>query len=66
MLYTIHSIFFKTKFDEMRVNVYNTTLDILINGLNLELKFRQETLDMINMIGNFVNLDITYRILPIK
>ncbi|KAL4113589.1 hypothetical protein QTP88_017193 [Uroleucon formosanum] len=47
---------FKTKFDEMRVNVYNTTLDTLINGLDL--RFKQETLDIINIIGNLVNLDI--------
>jgi len=48
--------FFKTKFDEMRVNVYNTTLDTLINGLDL--RFKQETLDIINIIGNLVNTDI--------
>ncbi|KAL4113073.1 hypothetical protein QTP88_016764 [Uroleucon formosanum] len=39
---------FKTKFDEMRVNVCNTTLDTLINGLDL--RFKQETLDIINII----------------
>ncbi|KAE9522417.1 hypothetical protein AGLY_017176 [Aphis glycines] len=39
---------FKTKFDEMRVNVYNTTLDTLIN--ELDLRFKQETLDIINII----------------
>jgi len=33
----------------MRVNVYNTTLDTLINGLDL--RFKQETLDIINIIG---------------
>lgn len=44
-------------FDEMRVNIYNTTLDTL-NRLD----FRQKTLDMINIIGDFVILDITYRI----
>jgi hypothetical protein len=40
----------------MRVNVDNTTLDRLINGLDL--RFKQETLYIINMIGNLVNLDI--------
>lgn len=48
--------FFKTKFDEMRVNVYYTTLDTLISGLDL--RFKQETLDIINIVGNLVNLDI--------
>lgn len=50
------TLFFKTKFDEIKVNIYYTTLSILINGLNL--RFKQETLDIINIIGNLLSMDI--------
>jgi len=46
--------FFETKSDEMKVTVFNTTLDKLINGIDS--KFNQESLQIINSIGNMVKL----------
>lgn len=47
--------FFETKSDEMKVTVFNTTLDKLINGIDS--RFNQESLQIINSIGNMVKLN---------
>jgi len=47
--------FFETKSDEMKVTVFNTTLDKLINGIDS--RFNQESLKIINSIGNMVKLN---------
>jgi len=47
--------FFETKSDEMKVTVFNTTLDKLINGIDS--RFNQESLQIINLIGNMVKLN---------
>lgn len=57
---------FKNKYDEMRILVFYSNLDVLLNGL--EERFKQDTLDVINAIGLLVNLDdesetSTYKIL---
>lgn len=46
--------FFETKSDEIKVTVFNTTLDKLINGIDF--RFNQESLQIINSIVNMVKL----------
>ncbi|CAI6354123.1 unnamed protein product [Macrosiphum euphorbiae] len=47
---------FVSKSEELKVTVYYKTLDILINGLHS--RFTQESLDMINAVGNMISLEI--------
>jgi len=47
---------FVSKLEELKVTVYYKTLDILINGLHS--RFTQESLDMINAVGNMISLEI--------
>lgn len=48
------NIFSKKKSDEMKVTVFYTTLDKLINGIDS--RFNQESLQIISSIGNMVKL----------
>lgn len=45
-----------TKEEEMRITVYNVTLDQMIHGINLI--FSQETLNMIKSIANVLELNV--------
>lgn len=45
-----------TKEEEMRITVYNATLDQMIHGIHL--RFSQETLNMIKSIGNVLELNV--------
>ena len=44
------------KEEEMRITVYNATLEEMINGTNL--KFSKETLNMIKSIANVLELNL--------
>ncbi|KAF0703978.1 zinc finger MYM-type protein 1-like, partial [Aphis craccivora] len=46
--------FFKTKEEEMKLIVYNTALDQMINGISI--RFNQETINMIKSIANLIIL----------
>lgn len=48
--------FMDTKEEEMRITVYNVTLDQMINGIDL--RFSQETLNMIKSIANALELNV--------
>ncbi|CAI6366083.1 unnamed protein product [Macrosiphum euphorbiae] len=48
--------FMDTKEEEMRITVYNVTLDQMINGIDL--RFSQETLNMIKSIANVLELNV--------
>ncbi|XP_050059714.1 zinc finger MYM-type protein 1-like [Aphis gossypii] len=48
--------FMDTKEEEMKITVYNATLDQMINGINL--RFSQETLNMIKSISNVLELNV--------
>lgn len=60
--------FFQTKSDEMRVTVFYPTLNKLIN--DIDSRFNQESLQIINTIGNMVKLktieSISYKCLNEK
>lgn len=45
-----------TKEEEMRILVYNATLDQMINGINI--RFSQKTLDMIKSVVNLLELNV--------
>jgi len=60
--------YFEKKSDKIRVTVFYTTLDKLINGI--ESRFNQESLQIISTIGNIVKLktseSISYKCLKEK
>lgn len=44
-----------TKKDEMKINVYFTTLDVMISSISK--RFKQETLDLIKSVGSMLKLE---------
>lgn len=54
-MYHKNQYFFETKSDEMKITVFYSTLDKLINVIDS--RFNQESLKIINSIGNMVKLN---------
>lgn len=52
-----HQYFEETKKDEMKHSCFYFALDQIISGLNV--RFNQESLELINGVGNLVNLETT-------
>jgi len=50
--------FFQTKEEEMKLTVYYTALDQMINGISI--RFNQETINMIKSIANLTILQTNY------
>lgn len=48
-----HSI--STKKDEMRINVYFNTLDVMISSISE--RFKQDTLELIKNVGSMLKLE---------
>ncbi|KAL4104332.1 hypothetical protein QTP88_019633 [Uroleucon formosanum] len=55
-----NQVFFKTKYEELKISVYYPLLDDLISGINSRLK--QDTICLINAVANIINLNITTEI----
>lgn len=55
-IYSNTQHFMDTKVEEMRITVYNLTLDQMTNGINI--RFSQKTLDMIKSVANLLELNI--------
>jgi len=58
-----NQVFFKTKYEELKVSVYYPLLDDLISGINS--RFKQDTICLINAVANIINLNITTEIATI-
>ncbi|XP_025421525.1 zinc finger MYM-type protein 1-like [Sipha flava] len=55
--------FFKTKYDELKITVYNHLLDELISGINT--RFNQETVELVQSVAGMIRLESTPEMISI-